>query len=261
MINREKNIISVIIPTHNRAHLLGNAILSAINQTYKKIEIIVVDDASSCDNHEIVKKIDFPIIYYRFETNRGGNACRNKGVELSTGKYVAFLDDDDTWCSDKLEKQLELMIKNSINLSYTGKKMAVLDEHLKENKRWYAFTRPRYPSLKKSIMLMNFIGTTSSIIVEKNIFLEVGGFDIKMPALQDYEFYIRFIYAGYTVKGIDEGLVNYHIYKKQKAISKNLKKRLIAVYKLVLKNKNREYFFCFFYFITRYTAKTIYRII
>ncbi len=260
MKNKEKDMVSIIIPTHNRGNLLGNAIQSVINQTYKEIEIIVVDDASTCDNHKVIESFEFPIIYYRFETNQGGNVCRNKGVELSTGKYVAFLDDDDIWHSDKLEKQLASMTKHNIDLSYTGKNMIVVDESLNEKKRWYAFSEPRYDSLKKSIMLMNFIGTTSSIVVEKEKFLAVGGFDIKMPALQDYEFCIRFIYKGFNVKGINEGLVDYFIYKKQKAVSKNPKKKLKAIYKLTSKNKNRKYFFYFFYFIVKYIVKTIYNI-
>lgn len=250
-------LISVIIPTHNRVDLLGNAIQSVVKQTYKNIEIIVVDDASTCNNQELIKNIDYPVVYHRFDTNQGGNVCRNKGVELSKGEYVAFLDDDDTWYPQKIEKQLKLMLKKNIDLCYTGKNIITVDEMLRELNRRYSFSSPKYDNFKKSIMYQNFLGTTSTILVDKNKFLYVGGFNIEMPALQDYEFYIRFIYANFSVEGVNESLVDYFIYKKKKSISKNIRKRRMALYKLISKNSKREFFIYSFYFIFRYIFKTI----
>jgi glycosyltransferase involved in cell wall biosynthesis len=193
----DKFLVSIIIPTYNRPDLLKNAIRSALNQIYKEIEIIVVDDASTANNQSVIDSFDFEIKYHRFETNQGGNICRNKGVELSNGKYIAFLDDDDVWLQTKLEQQLILMQENDIDLSYTGKNIITVDENLKEKNRRYSFAKPKFTSLKKSIMYKNFIGTTSSIMIKKDKFLEVGGFDVKMPSLQDYEFYLRFIHDSF----------------------------------------------------------------
>lgn len=234
-------MISVVIPTHNRLDLLKNAIQSVVNQTYKNIEIIVVDDASSCNNKDIVESFRRSIIYYRFETNQGGNVCRNKGVELATGEYIAFLDDDDVWHSEKLEKQYQLMNETDVDLCYTGRNIIVVDEKLQEINRRYSFSRPKFVSLKKSIMQKNFIGTTSSILIKKEKFLDTDGFCIKMPALQDYEFYIRFIYNDFKVIGIDDGLVDYYIYQKKSAISKTLKKRFDAAKQMIKKNRSKEY--------------------
>lgn len=234
-------MISIIIPTHNRSDLLQNAIRSVINQTYQDIEVIVVDDASIYDNKSFIDSFDSRIIYYRYETNQGGNVCRNKGVKLSSGEFVAFLDDDDTWKPDKLQKQISLIQAKEIDLCYTGKSINMVGENLQVLSRRYSFAKPKYSNLKKSIMRNNFIGTTSSIIIKKEKFLKVGGFDVNMSALQDYDFYIRFIHAGFNVVGIDEGLVDYFIYKKKNAISKSMEKKLYAVFNIIKKNIKNNY--------------------
>ena len=248
-------MISIVIPTHNRPDLLKNAIYSVINQTYKNIEIIVVDDASTSNNQSVIDSFDENIKYHRFETNQGGNVCRNKGVELSDGEYIAFLDDDDIWLPEKLEKQLYLMKENDIDLCYTGKNIITVDEGLKELNRRYSFVNPKYTSLKKSIMHKNFIGTTSSIMIKKEKFFVIGGFDVNMPALQDYELYLRFIHAELSVKGIDEGLLDYFIYQNKSAISKSLKKKFKAM-KLII-NKNKKYLYYLFLEFSKNIFKSI----
>ncbi len=230
--------ISIVITTYNRSDLLKNAIISVSEQTYHDIEIIVVDDASSCDNQHVINSFNLPIIYYRFEINQGGNVCRNKGVSLSKGGYIAFLDDDDTWRKDKIKKQYEFMIINNLDLSYTGKNIITINKNPSER---YSFSEPNFINLKKSIMLKNFIGTTSSIMLKKDNFLDIGGFDIRMPALQDYELYIRFIYENFSVGGIDEAMVNYFIYPTNANISKSIKKKLIASKIMVCKNYSKGY--------------------
>lgn len=251
------NKISVIIPTHNRSDLLTNAIQSVVNQTYKDIEIVVVDDASTCNNQAIIDSFNMSIIYHRFETNQGGNICRNKGVELANGQYVAYLDDDDTWHEQKLEKQLSTMQQSDASLCYTGKNIITVDENLKEIHRRYSFAKPKYESLQKSIMQKNFIGTTSSIMVQKDKFLEMGGFDVAMPALQDYEFYLRFIHAGFNVIGLDDGLVNYFIYANKSAVSKSLKKKLNAMKAILEKNRDKKYSYYLYGEFTRSILKNL----
>jgi len=235
------NQVSVIITTYNRPDELKLAIKSVISQTKLPEQIIVVDDASASDNYSVIVNFDTPIIYYRFNTNQGANICRNKGVELANGEFIAFLDDDDTWKPEKLEKQLSLIQTKGTDLCYTGKVIITVDENTHEAKRRYSFAKPKYNNLKKSIMQKNFIGTTSSIMLKKEKFIEAGKFDVKMPALQDYELYIRFIHAGFSVGGIDEGLVDYFIYKETNAISKSLDKSFIASKKIVSKNFNQKY--------------------
>ena len=103
----EQFLISVIIPTYNRADIISRAVNSARNQSYQNLEIIVVDDCSSDDTANIVQKIDDNrIMYHRHQTNLGGSEARNTGIRKAQGKYVAFLDSDDVWLPDKLQHQL-----------------------------------------------------------------------------------------------------------------------------------------------------------
>ena len=99
--------VTVIIPTCNRAHLVGRAIQSVLHQTYEDFELSVVDDASPDNTEEVVASFDDPRIrYIRHKHNEGAPAARNTGVGISRGEYIAFLDDDDTWHFEKLERQL-----------------------------------------------------------------------------------------------------------------------------------------------------------
>jgi len=106
----EKNpTVSVIISTYNRAHLIGRAIQSVLNQTYQDFEVIVVDDGSTDNTEEIVKSFNDPRIrYIRHEKNKGAAAARNTGIKAARGKYIAFQDSDDEWLPEKLEKQMKV---------------------------------------------------------------------------------------------------------------------------------------------------------
>lgn len=100
-------LVSVIIPTYKRPHLLVRAISSVLNQTYKNLEVLVVDDYSQDDTPSVVRAIKDPRVrYVRHEVNKGLPAVRNTGIRTVRGEYIAFLDDDDEWREDKIEKQL-----------------------------------------------------------------------------------------------------------------------------------------------------------
>ena len=100
-------LVSVIIPTYNRANLIGISLNSVISQSYKNIEIIVVDDGSTDNTEKAVKAIeDSKIRYIRHLKNLGGNAARNTAIDAAVGEYIAFLDSDDAWVANKLELQI-----------------------------------------------------------------------------------------------------------------------------------------------------------
>ncbi len=100
--------VSVIIPAFNRSHLIGVAIGSVLGQTFDDFELIIVDDCSADDTEQKVKAYDDPrIIYHRNEKNMGAPAARNTGIRLSKGRYLAFLDSDNEWLPQKLEKQVK----------------------------------------------------------------------------------------------------------------------------------------------------------
>ena len=119
----EKDLISVIMPTYNCANFIEETIKSVQCQTYNNWELIIVDDCSKDNTEEIVNqiiKLDNRIKYYKLDTNQGAAMARTKAMELSKGKYMAFLDSDDLWKKDKLEKQIKFMKDNNYNFTCTS---------------------------------------------------------------------------------------------------------------------------------------------
>lgn len=119
----EKDLISVIMPTYNCANFIEETIKSVQCQTYNNWELIIVDDRSKDNTEEIVNqiiKLDNRIKYYKLDTNQGAAMARTKAMELSKGKYMAFLDSDDLWKKDKLEKQIKFMKDNNYNFTCTS---------------------------------------------------------------------------------------------------------------------------------------------
>jgi len=110
--NGKKPLVSVVITTYRRAALVQRAIHDVLNQTVQDLEVIVVDDASPDETERSVKGVGDPRVrYVRHEQNKGPSASRNTGIGVAQGEYIAFLDDDDGWREDKLERQL-LAIKD-----------------------------------------------------------------------------------------------------------------------------------------------------
>ena len=114
----ETQIVSIIIPTHYRNDRLETAIESALNQSYRPIEVIVVDDSGEAHAKPVVDKYDV-ITYVPLDRNRGAQAARTRGIEESSGAYIQLLDDDDTLVSTKLEKQVPLF-NDEIGVVYSG---------------------------------------------------------------------------------------------------------------------------------------------
>ena len=113
--------ISIVIPVFNAELYITNTIQSIVNQSYKNWELLLIDDCSNDNSSHVIKKLmskDNRIKYYKLETNSGPAIARNKGIELANGDFICFLDADDYWQKDKLEKQLTFMVKKDIEFSY-----------------------------------------------------------------------------------------------------------------------------------------------
>jgi glycosyltransferase involved in cell wall biosynthesis len=109
-IKAEEQLVSVVIPTYKRAHIVSSAIQSVLKQSHHNLEVLVVDDCSPDDTEKVVQGIrDNRIRYIRHDVNKGLPAVRNTGIRAASGDYIAFLDDDDAWRADKLKKQLILL--------------------------------------------------------------------------------------------------------------------------------------------------------
>ncbi|GHU75177.1 hypothetical protein FACS189461_0930 [Spirochaetia bacterium] len=115
-------LVSIITPNYNCSRFIGKTIESVLAQTYQNWEMIIVDDCSTDGSYEIAldyARKDSRIKVYRTEHNSGAALCRNKAIELSQGQYLAFLDSDDLWLPEKLEKQLKFMQENDCDFSFT----------------------------------------------------------------------------------------------------------------------------------------------
>jgi len=200
-------IVSVIIPTYNRAHVVDRAIRSVLHQTFQDFEVIVVDDGSTDSTLEAIKCFQDPRLrYIRHNGNRGGSAARNTGIEDAAGEYVAFLDSDDEWLPEKLEKQVQLLqgSDSSVGAVYTG--FIIIDEHGER-------TTTSIPKCRGAILgelfSANRVGTASSVMVKRECILQVGVFDPAMPSCQDWDMWIR-LAKHYKFDFIPEALVYYH---------------------------------------------------
>lgn len=215
-------MISVVIPTHNRSELLKRAVLSVSKQTLGDIEIIVVSDGSTDNTENVIKELiasDSRIIFEAYPEAKGANFARNKGIELSKGEYIAFLDDDDEWDKQKLEKQLNVFkAEKDVGLVYTGSNIMYINEKIT-----YSNIPKDRGDLSKSILLYNQIGTTSTVVLKTSIVKKVGGFDTSLKALQDYDLWIRICQLT-KVGVVSEPCINYYNFTGQKQISQNTEK-------------------------------------
>ncbi len=176
-----KPLISVIIPSYNRASCLERAITSVINQTYDNLEIIVVDDSSTDNTEDIVKKFnDRRIVCIRHSENKGVSVARNTGIKKSKGSFIAFLDSDDQYLPEKIKKSLDGFKGFS---SRTG---MVASSHYKDGKDRIC------PPIDKKINKKRVIPLLSTWVVKKKVFEKAGFFNKGIIMTQDAEFFWRF---------------------------------------------------------------------
>lgn len=254
--------ITVVIPTYNRAELLLRAVMSVLSQTFQDFELIIVDDGSTDDTDRIVKKMkreDSRILYIKQE-NQGASVARNSGIKEARGKYIAFIDSDDEWLPNKLEKQIEIFNESSVpNLGFVGSNKMVYQ--LDENKNVISkkdLYKHRFPRNQNEFSLEDFlsfrtpVSPTNVLILRKALF-DVGLFDSKCPPHEDYDLWIRLkkeygfestweILAKYynwsggiskTTDSLKKGEVKEYILDKhQDTYSKHLKEKSIILRKI-----------------------------
>ena len=229
-------LVSAIITTYKREpHILKRALESVINQTYKEIEIIVVDDSPSdyLRRDEIEKMVNCyeNVKYIKHETPQGACVARNTGMNQSHGEYIAFLDDDDEWYPQKIEQQLNAFVNDKIALVYCGND--VIDDDtgvFKHDKRKFVSGM-----IFDSLIEDNFIGSTSYPLLRKDRLVEIGGFDALMQSSQDYDVWLR-IEKKFEVTYIEESLVLYHIHSGDQ-ITKNPRKKIAGLERIYSKYK------------------------
>lgn len=184
-------LISIIITAFNRADIIERAIKSALEQTIQDTEVIVVDDASTDNTVEVVKSLSDPRIkLIKNQKNLGIGGAKNVGIQNATGIYVAFLDSDDDWVAHKLETQLEALKNSSDNilLSFSAFWVYRLDTGK------IVTRRPRkYNSWLNSILLGETFSLGSTLLAKRDLFDEIGLFNVNLTRLQDRDWTIRYL--------------------------------------------------------------------
>lgn len=203
-------LVSVVIPVFNRADLIKNTLNSVRSQTYRPIEVIVVDDGSSDNTVAVVGKWseknneDSLLVRCVVQENQGANTARNRGVAESTGVFIAFLDSDDRWLPDKVQKQLAVLQENeetggvycglqSVNLASGDIQTVMARKYLTGD-------------LLAKMLIQDVSNPTSCWMVRRSCFDKVGVFDASLPARQDWDMWIR-LAAEYQIGVVAEVLV------------------------------------------------------
>lgn len=232
--------VSVVIPTRNRPYFLERALQSMQRQSGNSIlECIVVDDGEESGAAECRKIVENTGgIYYlnRYGRSSGGAHARNTGIMAAQGEFVAFLDDDDEWNDGKVSKQMPLMLDEQLDISYTG--MFIRNKKYVQR---YSFRAPPFSDYYRAIMRRNFIGTTSTVVVRTAAIRNIGGFDNGLPALQDYDLYIRML-KNHKLGWISEPLTTYNAHATDVQVSGSRARFIVAVEQMKKKYYQDPYF-------------------
>ena len=221
----ENSLVSVIVPTFNRADTIVRCLESIANQTYFNIEIIVIDDCSTDNTEEIINQFsDSRVTYHRLDRNRRACYARNYGCRIAKGKYIAFQDSDDVWHYDKLEKELDYLIKEEKDFVFCGM------NRISEEKTFFFPTQNKINTEKdffRQELFWNAV-STQTILMKKEVFDTVQ-FDVDFRKYQDWDFAIR-IAQNYKVGYLPEPLVDSFIQTNSVSVTVNHYEALKKIY-------------------------------
>jgi len=242
--------VSVVIPTYNRSHLFQRAIKSAINQTLPPHEIIVVNDGSTDDTSKMLKKYPVKVIEQK---NSGVSSARNSGILNSSGDIIAFLDDDDEWEKSKLQEQLKIHNKFSHTHEVWIRDGKVLNQKAHHKK-------PEEECFYDNLSFCKI--APSTVLIDKNILLEVGLFDESLEVCEDFDLWLR-VLKKYPIKLLKKPLTKKYAgeseqlsfkyfamdrfrilsllkFKEDKLVKKEILKKLNILKKGAIKHKNQD---------------------
>jgi glycosyltransferase involved in cell wall biosynthesis len=198
--------VSIIIPTYNREKLLFRAIQSVLAQTYKNFELIIIDDASTDHTATVVSNFCEPRIrFIRLDQNNGVSIARNTGLSLCSGDYIAFLDSDDAWVPNKLEKQIKIFEKSAADTGVVYSSINILDG-LKINQKGNTINATGH--IYEDLLYQNFVGTPSSVILRKNCLNSDIRFDPLLRCCEDWDVWLK-LAKDWKFVCISEPLITY----------------------------------------------------
>jgi glycosyltransferase involved in cell wall biosynthesis len=224
-------LVSIVIPTYNHAPMLQRALATVVEQTYQNWNAIVVNNFSTDNTLEVVAAFNDPRIQcVNFRNNGVIGASRNEGIALATGKYVAFLDSDDTWFPTKLEKCVEILESGSDLVCHAE---YWIDESGKSRLVAYG---PSEAATHHSLIYKGNRISTSATVVRAALLKEVHGFDVspELISTEDYDLWIRLAAKSDKFAFISEPLGEYH--RHDNNVSANIEKHLAAELALLAKH-------------------------
>ena len=193
--------VSVIIPTYNRARIVGEAIDSVLSQRYDDFELIVVDDGSTDGTEDLVSSY-LPRLTYLYQEHQGVSAARNRGIASARGEYLSFLDSDDLWLKEKLSLQMRFMESHpECRICYTDEiwiRKGVRVNPMKKHRK--------YSGMIFEQCLPLCIVSPSSVLIARTLLDEVGIFDETLEVCEDYDLWLR-IAARYPIHFIETPLI------------------------------------------------------
>jgi len=188
----ENSLVSVVIPTYNRAKVLKETISSALRQTYDNFEIIVIDDGSADNTESVVKNFEDKRVTYIKQSHKNAPTAKNKGILVSKGDYIAFLDSDDVWLPEKIEKQMKVFRNNKLNPSVVYCGIGYINEDGAEIKGI------KLPAYRGNIFLKLLgtrrnvvLGAGSTVLIKRECFERCGLFDENLSYRIDLDLLIR----------------------------------------------------------------------
>jgi glycosyltransferase involved in cell wall biosynthesis len=202
-------LVSVVIPTYNYGQFVGEAIESVLSQTYRPLELIVVDDGSTDDTQEVLARFEGRI-HSLSQENQGLSAARNAGIRLAKGEYLAFLDADDYWMPDKLARQVPVLeCSPDVGVIYCGMQMLWTETGATRVQGCL----PRWQGDIRRLLLEDnrVTGGPSAVLVRRECFDRVGLFDESIRSIQDRDMWIR-ISRHYHFAYVDEPLILYRLH-------------------------------------------------
>lgn len=235
-------LVSTVITTYKRdVKYVKEALDSVVSQTYRPIEILIIDDNGIGSVYEKELRnlcsVYNNVLYLPNKMNCGAQVSRNNGIKVAKGDYLAFLDDDDIWEKTKIEKQMKLFTDDSIGMVYCDgysfedgdmSKLGIFREAS-------IFDRPITYQME---LFNDWIGSTSQALIRRSVLENVGYFDPDMPARQDYEMWLR-ISSKYKIVGCPDKLLYYRIHTGDR-ISTNWDKCLRS-YQLIISKYSDDY--------------------
>jgi glycosyltransferase involved in cell wall biosynthesis len=227
-------IVSVIIPAYNAGKYIEETILSALNQTYSNIEVIIVNDGSQDDTAEKVNAFKDNRLRIINQSNSGVSAARNTGYENATGMYICFLDSDDVYAPDNIQEKKVFLDKNP-NIGLVHSNMEVIDEN--SNKTGEVMSG-RDGNVLDQLLLWDLcvIPTPSSTMIRREVLEIIGLFNEQLSNNADQELFFR-IAAKYRIGKIDKSLVKYRKHALNMHNNINLlEKDSLLAYSLAEKN-------------------------